>query len=170
MATLVNGDHSLSISVTEWTGEMTVWRISARHTRRIRFSRPFVILIENVDRGGMRRFLRNHVGPMFAMVAAALLMLLSAPAATAAPTITEVICESGLNNMRCEVSYTGAVGTVTVRWDAYTSGVHRFTRYGWLVTFGCSPGTWYTMKVFVTDSTGTTQATTSAVCRSGSWQ
>jgi hypothetical protein len=102
--------------------------------------------------------------------AAALLLLLSAPAADAAPTVTSVDCESGLNHLLCDVYYTGAVGAVTVQWVAYSGGSQVFTAYGKHLSAGCFPGSFYTLDVFVSDSTGTTHASTGLTCRSGSYQ
>ena len=119
----------------------------------------------------MRKALRAHGWFALAVPATALLSLLSAPVATAVPTVTSVSCASGNSYYACDLEYANAVGTVTVRWEAYSNGAHLYTAYGKRLNVRrCWPGQRYTFDVFVSDSTGTAQTSTSVICRSGPWE
>ena len=118
--------------------------------------------------GNLGRIVRRIVAPIAAVAG---LALATAPAATAAPVITWLYCETGASKYHCIVEYTGAVGPVTVRWDFYTYNVHIGTDYGSFTGIrSCSANKPYSVTVTVTDSTGATQDHTGFSCNPGPWQ
>lgn len=105
-----------------------------------------------------------------AVTAVLCLGLWAAPAASAAPTITYKHCESGASQFICFVSYSGAVGTVTVQWNMYWLNNYVGTFYGSSIgSYGCTPRRPYRMDLFVTDSTGTSSTSTAFTCNPNDW-
>lgn len=77
------------------------------------------------------------------------------------PTITYYLCEQGVRNIICEVSYIGGVAPVTIRWYwARWTGSYWYTFHvpSWdnltTVTGGCRPGDLIAVRAVVTDANG----------------
>jgi hypothetical protein len=108
---------------------------------------------------------------LVAAVSLASLLLLNAPAATATPVINDILCESGGSQYMCFASVSNTVGTVTYRWDIYVNTIYqysissKYTGKRW-----CNYRAIYNYRYYVTDATGTAQASGGFDCSRDPWQ
>lgn len=88
--------------------------------------------------------------------------------AQAAPVVATPLCESGASRFICSTSYSGASGSVTIRWTLNglpaPGGDNRTFFSG-----TCSPNSSVIVRVTVTDSTGSTTQGSSFRCSNGPW-
>ncbi|MED7926875.1 hypothetical protein SMD20_21645 [Nonomuraea sp. LP-02] len=91
----------------------------------------------------------------------------SATTATASLTLTGGGCEPLARRFLCEVSFSGGVAPVAVRW--YVNGSNVASLDGkTFVTIGCQPTFRYDIRAVISDATGASvEFSTSPTCRSG---
>jgi len=118
----------------------------------------------------MIRSLKCASRAVLSIIAVALSFIAFTPSASAAPTVDYLLCESGGSKFMCTLSYSGAVGSVTVRWDVYANNTYLYTTYANNLSLrACSPGTFYGVQVYLTDSTGTTHTSSGVGCSRDQW-
>ncbi|MEU6722541.1 hypothetical protein ABZ917_02380 [Nonomuraea wenchangensis] len=92
----------------------------------------------------------------------------SASATTAASlTLTGGGCEALARRFLCEVSFSGGVAPVAVRWYVNGSNVASYNDKTF-VSIGCQPTFRYAIRAVISDATGASvEFSTSPTCRSG---
>jgi hypothetical protein len=104
-----------------------------------------------------------------ALLGAAAVVTLAAAPAQAAPTVSQVECESGASRFICRIAVSGTSGTVQIRWVFNSAPISAWNDRT-LVSGGCGGNfTNYQVGATVTDATGSTSARGVLTCRTGPW-
>jgi len=105
-----------------------------------------------------------------ALLGAAAVVTLAATPAHAAPTVSQVDCESGASRFICLITVSGATGPVQIRWVYEGAPISAWNDRK-LASGGCGGNfTNYQVGVTVTDATGSTSVRGVVTCRTGPWQ
>ncbi|WP_188194802.1 hypothetical protein [Nonomuraea sp. SYSU D8015] len=89
------------------------------------------------------------------------------PAAMMALTLDGGSCERLARRFLCEVSYSGAVAPVTIRWFVNGNHVPAYDNRSF-VGIGCQPGSSYDIRAVISDATGASvEFRSGGICRSG---
>lgn len=103
-----------------------------------------------------------------ALTGAMAVSLAPTAAASANPDIATLGCSSGSSIYACHTGYSGAVDPVTITW--YVNGVHSVENDNLpAMSVLCTPGTYSTIQVVVSDAAGSDTASTTALCRTRWW-
>ncbi|MEH1015843.1 hypothetical protein V6U90_22375 [Micromonospora sp. CPCC 206060] len=111
---------------------------------------------------------KRAAGFALALTGAMAATLAPASAAFAAPEIGALGCSSGSSIYACYTGYSGAVDPVSIRW--YVNDVHSVQNDNLpSMSVLCTPGTSATIKVVVSDASGSDTASTTHLCRTRWW-
>lgn len=104
-----------------------------------------------------------------ALLGTAAVVTLAAAPAHAAPTVSQVNCESGASRFICRIAVSGTSGAVQIRWVFNGTPMSAWNDRT-LVSGGCAGNfTNYQVGATVTDATGSTSARGVLTCRTGPW-
>jgi len=103
------------------------------------------------------------------MLGTVAVVTLAAAPAQAAPTVGQVLCESGASRFICRIAVSGTTTTVQIRWVFNGTPMSAWNDRT-LVSGGCAGNfSNYQVGATVTDATGSTSARGVLTCRTGPW-